>query len=286
MQISIEHIRHSKSEFSKKIMPLLLLLVLSSITLIAQEELDEIEEFEEKQSEYQLIKTLPVEVSSLSTDKLQNVFIVNKKGEVVKYNSKGERLLLFNEFSLGMPTHIDATNPFQILLFYPDQSTVVLLNNTLNKIAEFDFLDLNLDFVNTICFSNNGKIWLYDVTTFKLKKVDRNNQVLLESEDLSLILGNSLNPNFMLERNNQLYVNDPASGIYVFDVYGEFVRKLPLLDLESFQVLGNQLLYFKDGTLNSLNLQSLTNRELSLPQEVDVDDFVRVEKGRLFIGTW
>ncbi len=260
-----------------KFMLCLLAILAISSTLFAQEEEDI------KQDNYQLIKTIPVEVALLSTDKLQNVFVVNKKGEVIKYNPTGEELARFNEFALGMPGHIDATNPFQILLFYPDQGTVVLLNNTLNKIAEYDLLEF--DFITTLCFSNNGKIWLYDPAAFQLKKVDRNGRILLTSQELSLVLEDGLNPNFMLERNNQLFVNDSTLGVLIFDVYGQFIRTLPLLSLESFQVLGNQLLYFKKGILNSLNLQSLTNQEIRLPQAVKETDFVRVENGRLFIGT-
>ena len=142
MQAYLLHNVLSTNPFSGKILgkwvAFLLFALLFTPNLIAQEE--EIE----KQDDYQLIKTIPIEVSLLSTDKLQNVFVVSKKGEVIKYNPKGEQLALFNEFSLGMPGHIDATNPFQILLFYPDLSTVVLLNNTLNKIAEFDLLEFCL----------------------------------------------------------------------------------------------------------------------------------------------
>ena len=69
-----------------------------------------------------------------------------------------------------------------------DYMTVMTLDRTLNQTLEFDLINLNLLEVKAIGMSNDNNVWLYDEVTFKLRKVDRKGQVLMESDDLNLRL--------------------------------------------------------------------------------------------------
>lgn len=255
------------------------LLAMLPTVLFAQEE-----DLFYEASSYELLKSVEVKVNHLSTDNLQNVFAITRNGEVIKYNSSGKELGRYNEFSLGMPSHLDATNPFQILLFYPDFMTVVTLNSTLNKIAAYELFDLDLNYVNDLCFSNDGNIWLYDATTFQVKKVDRNSRVLLTSQNLTFEFEDALNPNFLVQRENILFVNDPEQGILFFDIYGQYDQRLPIKELTDFQVLDNRLLFFEEDKLVAMDLLSKFVEEIKLPSGVGPEDMVRLEKSRLFVA--
>ena len=55
---------------------------------------------------------------------------------------------------------------------------------------------------------------------FKLKKIDRNSNIILESSDMFQQLGYAIHPVYMQEENQYLFLSDTTLGIFVFDVCG------------------------------------------------------------------
>ena len=53
----------------------------------------------------------------VTTDKLGQVYIVNTNDELIKYNAQGQEQFVYFDRTLGEISLIDATNPFQILVF-------------------------------------------------------------------------------------------------------------------------------------------------------------------------
>lgn len=237
----------------------------------------------EDTSAYQLIKEIETDARFIAADKLQQLYIVNTKNEVIKYSPTGKELFRFSNNTLGDLTHIDVTNPFSILLFYPDFLTVYTLDRTLNKTGEYNLFDLNLTDVQAVAMSNDNNVWLYDDVFYRIKKINRNGDVLRESLDLSNQFAELLRPNFILERDNWLYINDPNVGVLVFDVYGQYSKTLEFKNLETFQIM-DKLLIFEEGiNLKSFHLQSLTIKIIDLPEGISVEDQMIIQKSKLFI---
>ena len=113
-------------------------------------------------SAYELIKKIDINAKWMATDKLQQLYIITTENEVIKYSPEGIELFRFSNNTLGDLTHIDITNPFSVLLYYPDFLTIYTLDRTLNKTGEFNLLDLNLTDVETVGMSNDNNVWLYD----------------------------------------------------------------------------------------------------------------------------
>ena len=95
-------------------------------------------------SAYDLLKEIEIEARLITTDKLQQLYVVTVDNDVIKFSPQGKELFRFTNNTLGELTHIDVTNPFSVLLYYPDYLTVYTLDRTLNKTGEFNFLELNL----------------------------------------------------------------------------------------------------------------------------------------------
>ncbi len=234
---------------------------------------------------YLLVDSIEVNASFITTDVLQNLYVIESEGEIIKFNPSGKEMFRFTEFQLGQPAHIDATNPFQVLVYFPEYMSIVTLDQTLSKTGEFSLFDLELLSVDALCFSNDGNIWLYDPIDFKLKKFNRTGDLILSSQDLSLPFEKGMDPNFMLERGNWLFVNDPQMGVLVFDVYGEYSKTIAIDSLTEFQVLNNQLIYAKDDHLFSYHLKSFQTRRIDLPNKASIGDcFIRVEKNRMYVA--
>lgn len=234
-------------------------------------------------SSYTLLGAINIKAKAFTTDKLSQIYVITEQNEVIKYDPYGNEMFRFNNNRLGNLQHIDATDPFNVLLYYPDYMTVITLDRTLNQTIEYDLINLNLLEVKAIGMSNDNNIWLYDDVTFKLRKVNRKGQVLIESDDLNLLLFYTPTPNFILERANTVYVNNPETGVLVFDIFGKYIKTLDFKGLDDFQILNNQLTFRKGKKLMSFHLQPLVLQTIELPPDVDKEDKIRIQKNKLFI---
>ncbi len=235
-------------------------------------------------SAYELIKSIDIKSKWIATDKLQQLYIITTDNEVIKYSPEGKELFRFSNNTLGDLTHIDITNPFSVLLYYPDFMTVYTLDRTLNKTGEFSLFDLNLTDVEAVGMSNDNNVWLYDLVFYKIKKINRNGEILRESIiNLSNEFERPLQPNFILEKENWLYVNDPYLGILVFDIYAQYQKTIDIKELTYFQIIDNQLIYKEKEELKAFNLKSLSTKIIDLPDGVSIDNQIAIQKSKLFV---
>ena len=91
---------------------------------------------------YQVLKTFPLQATFVSVDALQQLYIATAEGELYKYDKTGEILFEYSNDRLGNIGVVDATNPFNILVYYPDLATVILLDRTLSEIKEINLFSL------------------------------------------------------------------------------------------------------------------------------------------------
>jgi len=231
--------------------------------------------------EYKLVKTLPINATYLSSEKLGNCYVVNEKNEVLKISPKGEILYNYNNNSLGRISFVGTSNPLKILVYYPDYSTIVTLDNTLSQTGRINLFELGSNNVSAACVALDNNIWIYDEVLFKLRKFDDQFNIVAESEDLNVQLGIPVHAHYLYEKDNYLYLNDPDTGIFVFDAYGTYYKTIPLKGLHNFQKVQEQLIFFKDGKLFSHHLLTFATEGIALPEGEAINAVI--EKDRLFI---
>jgi len=233
-------------------------------------------------SEYGLIKSIPVKATLISPDRLGNLYVVTEKQELLKYNPAGVLIYRYNNIALGRISYIGTTNPLKILVYYPDFSTIITLDNTLSQTGRINLYELGSNKVSATCVALDNNYWIYDEVLFKLRKFDDKFNILAESDDLNAQLGSPVKANFLLEMDNFLYLNDTAMGILVFDAYATYYKTIPLKGLSTFQKVQEQLVYFRDGKLFSYHLLTFIISEIQLP-EPDAAVHAVIEKDRLFV---
>ena len=91
-------------------------------------------------------------------------------------------------------------------------------------------------------------------------------------------------PDFLLEWDNNIYMNNPKTGILVFDQYSSYIKTIPITELKSFQIIGNDLLFVKENKMMKHNLKTLQENEVLLPPH---DSLVcsRIEQQQLYLLT-
>ena len=233
--------------------------------------------------DYSKLRSIAVKANFLTTDNLRNVYLVNDKNQLLKYDPDGQLIYTYNSKKYGAIGFVDARNPFKLRISYPEFSTIVTLDNQLAETAVINFMELGIPRFGPICTSSDNRIWIFDEQELKLKKIDQNLNVILESDPFfSIFDAEDIHPNFMVERNNWLFINEPDIGILVFDIYGTYAKTIHIKGLSQFQVRNDQLIYFQDGVCHSYHLKTLQKTKVLLPPAQGLKA-IRFEKDRLFL---
>jgi len=235
------------------------------------------------QENYSLFKTIDTEARLISTDQLGNVYLV-VKNDVYKYDRDGRLINQYSNNRYGIITSIDATDPYKIVVFYEDFRAIIILDNQLSENGS----PLNLQFADydqpiLACRAYNTGIWLFDLLLYNVYRLTLGLKTVQTSGNLTQILGYKISPNFMVEYNNTLYLNNPETGILVFDQFGTYIKNIAITGLEAFQVTEKAIYYISDNNIVKYNFKSLEIETLALPEGKNLH--LATDKNRLFILT-
>jgi hypothetical protein len=220
-------------------------------------------------SSYSLLNTFEGKANLITIDNFGNFYSAGGN-KVLKFSPDGKYLYPYEEFKYGKVGMVDVNNPMKILVFFPDFSTVVTLDKFLSPLTTYNFFALGYQNISAVASSTDGKLWFYDNIDFKLKKIDETGKVFLESQPLNLLLEETPNPNYITERENKVYINDPEMGVLVFDVFGSYSKTIPIKGLQKFQVLQDQVISFDNYRMNAYNMTTLELKTLQLPDSVGI----------------
>lgn len=229
-----------------------------------------------------LLKTLPATGAVFTSDPMDNIYLIGNE-QISKYDSNGSPLKTFSDKTHGAITSADVSNPLRIVLFYRDFSQVAFLDNTMSingaaiNLQQHDIFQPTL-----VCSSHSNGLWVYDQQNFELIRLNQELQFSQRTGNLAQQVNIDLQPNFLLETNNQVYLNNPSTGILVFDVFGTYYRTIPVRGLRSFQLRGDDLYYFlSSGKLFRYNVKTFEqdSMDTDIGQVLDA----RVGKERLFV---
>lgn len=211
-------------------------------------------------------KTIPGNFSYFTIDNLDNIYLVNNNNQLKKINSKGDSAGIFNDVrKYGKLFSIDVTNPLKLLLYYQNFSTIVVLDRFLNIRNVINLRKQGIFNVKSIGTSYDNNIWVFDEGDSKLKKIDDNGEVLLETVDLRLALDTVPSPSTIIDQDGFVNLYDPNKGFYIFDNYGAMKNKMPFLHWKNAEVIGKNLYGFSDTSLYQYQTGSLNLKEYLLP---------------------
>ncbi len=231
----------------------------------------------------EVLFTIQGKFSLLEVDNLQNIYLLDERNELVKYTADGREQFRYPNSTLGTIASVDASNPLLLLVFFPAYQNVLLLDRTLSPAGQFNLFRAGLLEASAVALASDNHLWVFDAVDFRLKKLDRSGEVMLQSADLSLALGKQIRPTAMREYQQLVYVNDPTEGILVFDVFGKYLKTLPLKEVQDFHFIEGEMRYLQKGQLHAFDLLSLQDRLVQLPAAIKQPKMVRTTGDRLFV---
>jgi hypothetical protein len=171
--------------------------------------------------------SFPVKGRLITIDPLQQIYTIDSLQTLRKYDREGLLLFEYNNRNLGQLQSCDASDPFGVLLFYPEFNTLIVLDRTLNPLSEVRLEEMGIFGAQTVASSLDKQIWVYDQQDFKLKKISRQGRLLQESADLSRWMPNGFQAERLLIQNEILFLVSAQQQLLHFSPFGQYLKTLP-----------------------------------------------------------
>ncbi|MFN3952433.1 MAG: hypothetical protein ACK4KT_08535 [Thermaurantimonas sp.] len=225
-------------------------------------------------------------IRSFTTDNLGNIYLIYDQEiqKIVPYPQANTLKISFSEPNLGRVASIDPFNPMRILVRYQPFNHILFLDNKLNKIQQSLMLEeLGLMDVQLASMTTQNRIWLYDqVLDQVLLYNPRIEGIEFSTQNITQLLGTENTPQYMQSDASGLYLYIPDVGLMIFDVFGNYIKLLPVRNLSSVQIRDKKL-YGMEGKnilISGLNVNYL--RRIELPYKDPIRQ-VRFENQFIFI---
>ena len=156
----------------------------------------------------------------IAVDNLGNYYFSNF--EVIT-KTDGNRNWAFANYELGIPYSVSVINPLQILVFYKETNTVILLDRFLNETQRINLNQINP--LKTAWWAENTKnqeIWIYDGENNRLEFYNYQQNITLSQTIPFLETPIDLSSNF----NNAFVLFDDSINKY--NIQGTLLKSLDL----------------------------------------------------------
>jgi len=234
----------------------LIILFLTGISAAAQ-----------RDSAFASVRRITGDIRAFTVDNLDNVYLVSSSNQLKKLDSNGDSAAVFNDVKrFGQATLVDVSNPLKVLLYYRDFATIVVLDRFFNIRNSIDLRKQDILQVRAIGQSYDNKMWLYDEVENKLKKIDEDGKLLLETPDFRQLFDNAPSPQKIFDQDQLVYLYDSAQGVFVFDYYGALKNKILITGWQNFKVAGKFIFGSKDNKLFRYDIRSFRVDEWVMPQ--------------------
>ncbi|HEX8326152.1 MAG TPA: hypothetical protein VF629_01340 [Hymenobacter sp.] len=218
-----------------------------------------------------------------SLDRRGALYVADADNNLRQYGPEGLPLNTFAPTQPGHVAQVEAWNVTTTLVFNDDRQQLVLLDRFLAPITEVRLADYVDGTVRAATLAPDNRIWLLDESNLVLREFDPGTLRLTRNTPLDLIIGRS-RPDFRFLRQyqNNMYLVDRTTGIFVFDNLGNYKKKLPFTGLATVGFRGDELYYVDNGAVHFFHLYSLAERRVALPAGVEAGAVRQVLLGERF----
>ncbi|MBO7587328.1 MAG: hypothetical protein J6T13_09180 [Bacteroidales bacterium] len=214
-----------------------------------------------------------------TVDIQENVYIW-KDATLEKYDPDGNLMSNYSNYELGDICNVDASIPSKILVFHKEASVITILDNTLSPVGNrLSLFEHNLFSVTLAAFAGANRIALFDNSTHQLILTDLSLNI---ASTTPVNFGEQFNPTSMaIALDKSIVLIDTTYGLFFFDNFGTFERKILLPNILAAQWQGNFFVYLKDGKLQKYDIFAMDSI-LIADGLADITEF-RLTNKKLFL---
>lgn len=204
-------------------------------------------------TQIEVVREFDFEGDVFEIDQLGNIYALQRT-EILKYTNQGDFLFKFSKPLEGNISTFDVSNPQKIVVFFEATGSIYLLDNQLNQhIDPINVFELSERNVKNVCYSINNHLWLYDSFNQEFIRADHRLALQARTGSFSNYLPSDFFPIKMLEKNDKLYVLSLKHGIAVFDIFGSFIKLMPLNNISDFQIIGDDIVFQSENGICKYN---------------------------------
>ncbi|GAB4205964.1 MAG: hypothetical protein Fur0023_15360 [Bacteroidia bacterium] len=208
-----------------------------------------------------------VNAEKIYADNIGNLYTLND-GTITKYFTN-KQTKTFSIKTFGTLQTVDITNPLRVLLYFGDFQRILFLDSQLSPNGDaIELSNLGLEQASLVCSSFNNGFWIFNRANNELVRFNQQLETNVKTGNLKRLLNMDIHPVFMTEHNGKLYLNSPEIGILVFDIYGAYIKTIPILHIHTFQIQYPYIFYIYQDKFFSFHLNTFETLEIaSIPKE-------------------
>ncbi|GAA4376392.1 hypothetical protein [Hymenobacter koreensis] len=220
---------------------------------------------------WKLVRTIALaKPGPASLDRRGNLYVTDAKNNLRQFTADGQPLAVYSPPLPGHTAQVEAWNTTKIMVFYDDRQELLFLDRFLAPISSTRLSTLSDGQIRTATLAPDENLWLLNESDLRLSQYNPPQQRFSINTPLDLLLGrNKPDFRFLREYQNNLYLVDHNSDVWVFDNLGNFRKRLPFQGLNALGFRGDELYFLKDNQLHFFHLYQLKERTQPLPTPPD-----------------
>ncbi|MGM0497010.1 MAG: hypothetical protein ACQESJ_03775 [Bacteroidota bacterium] len=216
-------------------------------------------------SERTLVDSVKISGDHFKVDILGNIYWT-KNNTLNKYSPDTREITEYTNTTLGKIEKYDVSNPLKILIYYDTHNQILYLDKNLAEIISPLSLDqTNIPDVYAVCTSHRGGFWILNPVSQKIEHYNENLRITTESSTFTELFKEDNIKIQLTEKNNKLYCFIEDCCLWTFDLYGNYLKKHPLKNVNNIQIINGNIFYFYKSTLNKYNINTLEKDTLAIP---------------------
>lgn len=229
-------------------------------------------------------KVISGNYTNFYTDNFGNIFLITTNNQVKKLNQNLDSVGLFNDVRrYGDVYLLDVNNPLKIIVYYRDFTTILVLDRFLNNRNTIDLRNAGILQARAIAQSYDNNYWVFDELSSKIKKIDDNGNILLESPDFRVLFSYEYNPQHIIDADGALYLYDTKKGWLIFDYYGAYKKHIDVTGWKDVSVIRSVLAGRDSNFFYTINPNTFSETRISANIPVDAVAKIQRQLDKLFV---
>jgi len=211
------------------------------------------------------IKTLTLSDTILyaAIDRPGDFYVITVTGQIQRYDKDGRLMLLYK--AERAPTLFDPRDGARLFAYYRHDQHYEFLTPSFRATASYQIDPAFAIHPWLICPSGEYKLWVLDKADQSLKKIDvKASAVEVEVVVDSALIENTEAFKTMREYQSFVFLLNPAKGIFIFNSLGRHIKTIGTPGIRTFNFLGEELYFLRNGTLEFFNLFTAESRQMKI----------------------
>lgn len=203
-------------------------------------------------------------IINYSIDINGGIFLAFEGGSITKYSANFDSLFTYSPSKVGDVTLLESGSGLVIFAFYDFFQEYVLTDRFLSRPTRTQLSNSSIDYVDIATQSSDNNIWLVENSGFRLIKYNvALKRIEFETALNTIIDSSNSNLTFIKEYQNQVFLVDENSGIYIFDNLGNFSKLLPATTNKC-SFYKTEMVYIDNRKIVEVDIYSNTRKETPL----------------------